>query len=94
MYKNKRCKKCFKLEIKLFFCSSVICEECGTQYMGETANKLHIRMNLQRSGKTGCPEHFNSCCKDKSYIIQIIEVLSGNGHDENGIVDENNCRLR
>ena len=62
--------------------------------MGERANELHIRMNLQRSGKTGCPEHFNSCCKDKSYIIQIIEVLSGNGHDENGIVDENNCRLR
>ena len=50
-------------------------------------------MNLQR----GCPhiaEHLNSCCKNKSYTIQIIEVLSGNGHDENVIVDENIQRLR
>ena len=54
-------------------------------------------MNLQRRGKTAClhiTEHFNSCCKGKSFSIQIIVVLSGNGHDENGIVDENIRRLR
>ena len=27
-------------------------------------------------------------------FIQMIEILSGNGHDENGIVDENICRIR
>ena len=68
-----------------------------TIYAGEAANELHIRMNLHRRGKAGCPHitgHFNSCCKDKSYSIQIIEVLSSNGRDENGTVDENICRLR
>ena len=63
-------------------------EDCGTQYAGET--------NLHRRGKTGCPyvtEHFSSCCKGKSYRIQLIEVPSSNGHDENGIVDENIRRL-
>ena len=39
-------------------------------------------------------EHFKSCWKGKSYIIQFIEDLSGNGHDENGILNENNFRLR
>ena len=54
-------------------------------------------MNLHRRGETGCPyitDHFKSCCKGKSYSIQIIEVLSVSGHDENGIVDENIYRLR
>ena len=61
------------------------CEDRGTQYVGETANELHILINLHRRGKSGCPhinEHFNSCCKGKSYSIQIIEVFSGNGHNE------------
>ena len=76
---------------------SSTCADCGTQYPGAKVNELHIRMNLQRSGETGCPhitEHLNSCCKSKSYTNQIIEVLSGNGHDENVIVDENIQRLR
>ena len=54
-------------------------------------------MNLHRRGKTDCPhvtEHFNSCCKSKSYSIQIVVVLSGNGHDKNGFVDKNFGRLR
>ena len=54
-------------------------------------------MNLHRRGKTGCPhvtENFSSCCTGESYSFQIIEVLSGNVHDENGILDENICRLR
>ena len=47
-------------------------------------------MNLHRRGKNRLP----TCCKGKSYSIQIIDALSGNGHDENGIVDENFRRLR
>ena len=46
-------------------------------------------MNLHRCGKIGCPhtnEHLNSFCKGESYSIQIIWILSGNGHDENDIV--------
>ena len=49
-------------------------------------------MSLHRRGKTDylyIAEHFNSCCKGKSYSIQIIEDLSGNGHDENGFVYKN-----
>ena len=68
----------------------------GTQYLGETVNELHIRMNLHKKGKTVCPtttDHFNTFCKDKSENIEIIEILSGNGHDENGIVNKNICRL-
>ena len=38
--------------------------------------------------------HFKSCWKGKFYSIQIIEALSGIGHDENGILNEYNCRLR
>ena len=72
-------------------------EDSFTQHVGETSNELHIRENLHRRGKTGCQhttDHFNSCCKNKSYSIQIIKVLSGNGHDENGFVDENIRKLR
>ena len=52
-------------------------------------------MKLTKRGKTSYPyatHHFNFCCKGKSYSIQIIEVFSRNGHDENGILDENICR--
>ena len=73
------------------------CEDCGTQYKGETANEFHIRMDLHRKDMMGCPhitEHVNYCCKGKYYSIQIIEVLPCNGHNEKGIVYENNCRLR
>ena len=60
-------------------------EDCGTPYLGKTANEFHIRMNLHRKDKIGCPnitEHFDSCCEGKYYSIQIIEVLPCNGHDE------------
>lgn len=73
------------------------CEDCGTQYVGKGANKLQICMNLHRRGKTGCQditEHFKSCCKGKAHSIQVIEALADNDHDENGVVDENNRRLR
>ena len=54
-------------------------------------------MNLYRMDKTGCPhitDRFSYCCKEKSYSIQMNEVLSGNGHDENVIVYENIRRIR
>ena len=54
-------------------------------------------MNIHGRSKTGSShisEQFNCCCKGKFYTIQIIEVLSTNGHDENDIVDENIRRLR
>ena len=54
-------------------------------------------MNLRRRGKAVYPHitgHSNSYYKDKSYSVEIIEVLSGNGQNENGIMDENIRRLR
>ena len=54
-------------------------------------------MNLYRMDKTGCPritDRFSYYCKEKSYSIQMNEVLSGNGHDENVIVYENIRRTR
>ena len=54
-------------------------------------------MNLHRRGKTGFQDktgYFKSCCKGKAHSIQVIEALADNDHDENGIVDENNRRLR
>lgn len=53
-------------------------------------------MNLHKRGKTVSPhikDNFNCCWRGKSYSIQIIDVLSGNGNDETGIVDESICRL-
>ena len=63
---------------------------------------IKFRVNLHKRGKTVCPqpqlsitEHFNSCCKRQVLQrIQVIEVLSGNSCDENGIMDGNICRLR
>ena len=73
------------------------CEDCGTHFVGESANELHISMSTHKGGKTGCPqitEHFNCCCKGKPYSIQVTEAHFGNEHDENGTVDENTGRLR
>ena len=84
-----------------FYTSNIIhlmtCKNCGTQYVREIANKLHIRLNPHKKGKTGCSlvnEHFSLSCKGKSYSIQIIEILSRNGHDETSIVGENIFTLR
>ena len=57
----------------------------------------YIFLWTYQQGKPGCPHitnQFNFCCKGKSYSIQIFEILSGNGHDEYDIADENISRLK
>ena len=54
-------------------------------------------MDVHRRSKTLCPhitDYCNSCFKDKSFSIQTTETVFGDVHNENGIVDENICRLR
>ena len=66
------------------------CKGCSAQYVGETAQKCHKRMNVHRKGKFGCEyliQHFSECCINQSFLIQIIEKFSGNGY-KNGEVDE------
>ena len=65
------------------------CENCNIQYVGETTSALHMRMNVHRTSKSGCEhfiEHFSNVCTNKSFSIQVIEKLSGNGYDEIGDV--------
>ena len=59
------------------------CTTCNIQYVGETTQPLHKRINLHRTSKAGCEKfinHFETTCK-KEFDIQIIEKLEGTGYD-------------
>ena len=65
------------------------CESCNIQNVGETTIPLHKRMNIHRTSKSGCEhfiEHFCNVCSGKSFSIQVIEKLPGDGYDELGEV--------
>ena len=65
------------------------CNSCNIQYVGESISPLHMRMNIHRTGKTGCShciEHFSNVCPGSTFTIQVIEKLPGNGYI-NGSID-------
>ena len=67
------------------------CEDCGIQYVGETMQPLHMRMNQHRNSKIGCTNiitHFKETCKNKRFNIQIIVKLKGDGKDDQGQIDD------
>ena len=54
-------------------------------------------MNIHRTSTEGCEEfiqHFSKNCQKKSFSIQIIELLEGNGYTENGEIDEESRKSR
>ena len=72
------------------------CTGCFAQYVGETVQRCHKRMNFHRKGKCGCEyiiQHFSECCKNETFLIQIIEKFPGNGY-KNGEVDEEMRHIR
>ena len=67
----------------------ITCRSCFCQYVGETCIPLNKRLNIHRTATSGCEvfiEHFSTCCKGKSFTIQVIEIFEGDGY-KNGIID-------
>ena len=61
------------------------CRGCNIQYVGETQQPLHLRINTHRTGKSGCERiihHKTTCSKDFNFNIQIIIKLEGDGKDD------------
>ena len=75
----------------------ITCSNCKLQYVGETVQKLNARFNKHRQGikspeKYGTcrilSNHFNEgCCRGKSFSVQILEKLEGNGRTARGALD-------
>ena len=64
-----------------------ICSFCSTQYVGETAPQLNMRMNCSRTTKLGCGHiiyHFKISCGSQNVSHQILEKLPGKDDDELG----------
>merc|ERR1712074_57665 len=60
------------------------------QYVGETAQPLHKRINQHRSNKEGCEKfinHFDNTCP-KLFSIQIIVKMEGTGYNEQRQIDK------
>lgn len=65
------------------------CSSCSVQYVGESACPVNIRMNIHRTGKSGCEisiDHYKNVCPGATFNIQILEVLPGDGY-LNGKID-------
>ena len=72
------------------------CSSCLFQYVGESVTPLHLRMNIHRTGKTGCEvaiDHYKNVCPGATFSIQIVETLPGNGYS-NGVVDSTMLEYR
>ena len=66
------------------------CLSCQVQHVGESASPLNIRVNIHRTGKSGCEisiDHYNNVCPGASFSIKILENLPGTGYI-NGVFDK------
>ena len=72
----------------------IICDKCGVQYVGQTAQQLRKRISKHRNdiarGRGSCPfliKHFNKGnCKGANFHVQVVEKFIGTGRT-NGAVD-------
>ena len=76
-YGSLNCKSCHVIYL-------ITCGECGIQYVGQTTQPLHIRLNAHRScvkrnGSTFLYKHFNDGHSFDKANIQIIDVYVPNG---------------
>ena len=72
------------------------CSNCNLQYVGETSQPLHLRINQHRTSKVGCEkfiDHFKTTCP-KKFSVQIIVKLEGSGLNDHGQMDEEQLRKR
>ena len=66
------------------------CLSCNVQYVGETVQEFHERMNGHRTAKDGCKHeirHYSEACNGYNFQYQILEKLPGDGFDSSGQVD-------
>ena len=73
------------------------CLSCNVQYVGETAQKLNLRMNGHRTAKDGCRHeihHYKEACNGYNFQYQILEKLPGNGYNSSGEVDPDMLTIR
>ena len=79
---------CHNQNVIFFF----FCNECRVQYGSESTLPLHKRINLHRRAKFGCEnviKHFKDFCISASFSVQIIQVLSGIGCNNNKACPDN-----
>ena len=81
----------------------ITCNHCHLQYVGETVQKLNERfaghnLGINKPDKYGFCKilsgHFNSCCKNADYRVQILEKLKGKGRTERGALDASITQIR
>ena len=73
------------------------CSHCSTQYVGETIQKMHERMNCHRTSKVGCEHvinHSKNSCNGHFFEYQILEKFPGNGYDQFGSIDQDMSKTR
>ena len=97
-------------DIKLVDCNTtnciylITCSVCNLQYVGETVQRLKERVKSHRRGMKNPNKdhtcnilynHFNSVlCNKGTFLVQIIEVLSGSGRDGKNNVDPAITKIR
>ena len=72
------------------------CKVCNQQYVGETRNRLNLRMNSHRTSTQGC-EHVVShktVCVSCEFSCQILEKFAGDGHFDVGDPDPEASKFR
>ena len=93
---------CINAETSILSCRSqnlvylLTCNVCNIQYVGETCNRLNMRMNSHRTSTHGCSHviaHKQSCV-GCSFSINIIEKLSGSGYGDDNKPEPEVTRLR
>ena len=65
--------------------------------MGETAQQFHKRINLHRTGKSGCEhliQHCKEACDGYQFKYHILEKLPGNGYLPSGELDPEMSKIR
>ena len=73
------------------------CLSCGVQYVGETVQEFHERINGHRTAKQGCEHEIRHCreaCSGYQFQFHILEKLPGDGHNSSGEVDPEMLKMR
>ena len=84
----------FQSQNLIYLCT---CISCNVQYVGETVQKLNLRMNGHRTAKDGCRHeirHYKEACDGYNFRYQILEKLPGDGYNSLGEVDPDMLTIR
>ena len=73
------------------------CNKCNIQYVGETVQQAHNRINGHRTGQVFCVHligHRSTKCEGHDFSYQILEKFQGTGYDEDGRVCSDMTKIR